>query len=148
MMEQSALKAVLLLVVVLSWPAGRQPPTVELMGFVVEGLPDMCGGLERTFGTWDRRLETRLCWRCGGEEGLLVRWSEDLSVLRSSTDWQLVLLDRDETVHQLHGLVNAPDQGRVNIVFLPTARVERTLEDFHGHVALGLAELLCVGERD
>ena len=122
MKEQSALKAVLLLVVVLSWPAGRQPHPVEMMGFVVEGLPDICGGLERTFGTWDRRLETRHCWRCGGEEGLLVRWSED---------WQLVLLDRDETVHQLHG----PDQGRVNIVFLPTARVERTLVDFNGHVA-------------
>ena len=41
MMEQSALKAVLLLVAVLSWPARRQPPTVELMGFVVEGLPDL-----------------------------------------------------------------------------------------------------------
>ena len=66
MKEQAALKAVLLLVVVLSWPAGRQPPTGEMMGFLVEGLPDMCGVLERTFGAWDRRLETRHCWRCGG----------------------------------------------------------------------------------
>ena len=51
---------------------------------------------------------------------MLVRWSEDCSVLRSSSDWQLVLLDRGETVHQLHGLVHAPGQGRVNVVFLPT----------------------------
>ena len=75
---------------------------------------------------------------------MLVRWSEDCSVLRSSSDWQLVLLDRGETVHQLHGLVHTPGQERVNVVFLPTVRVERSQVDFSGQVARGLVELLGV----
>ena len=75
---------------------------------------------------------------------MLVGWSENCSVLGSSGDWQLVLLDRGETVHQLHGLVHAPGQGRVHVIFLSTVRVERSLVDFSGQVTCGLAELLGV----
>jgi hypothetical protein len=90
-------------------------------------LPDWGGGVEVTFGTWSSWRKGGQCWGRWRKERLVVGWSQNSPVLRSSRSCQFLVLDRGEAVHDLHGLVHPSVQGGVHVLLPLSIRTERRL---------------------